>query len=180
MLSKLNKYQQTVIFWGIICFVGFFLSQILPFFSESKPLLGDLRVSLYGWLVLTIIALYFQVVWMWYDNVASIGSQVSWIVVAIGGWVLTYFKLYGYILVEIKATTMWLILCAIAMLFTAFFNKNNVSYYLLTIAYVAAGALIEFTSLPFEMVIVGVLFLVIGILDAALEYSSWRKGLAEV
>jgi hypothetical protein len=180
MLSRLNKYQQTVIFWGIICLVGFTFSQFLPFFSEFNPALGDLRASLIGWLILIAIALYFQVVWMWYDNVASIGSQVIWIVVSIGGWVLTYFKLYGYILVEIKATTMWLILCAIAMLFTAFFNKNNVSYYLLTIAYVAAGALIEFTSLPFEMVIVGVLFLVIGILDAALEYSSWRKGLAEV
>jgi hypothetical protein len=180
MLSKLNKYQQTVIFWGIICFVGFFFSQFLPFFSELNPVLGDLRISLFGWLILIAIALYFQITWMWYDNLATIGSHAAWIIVSIGGWILTYFKLYGYILVEIKATTMWLILCAIAMLFTAFFNKNNLSYYFLTLVYIVFGAIIEFTSLPFEMVIVGIIFLLVGILDAALEHSPWRKGLAEV
>jgi hypothetical protein len=177
--SKINNYQKTVILWGIVSFVGFIFSQILPFMSEINPILGDLRLSLFGWLIITATALFFQVKWMWYNNIASVCSQVTWIIIGIGGWVLTYFKLYGYILLEYKATSLWLALCAIGMVFTAWFYKNNLSYYLLAILYILFAGIIEFSKIPFELFVTGFIFLGLGFLDAYLEHSKWRKDFAE-
>ena len=176
---SLSKYQKTVLLWGFVCFTGFLLSQILPFMSEINPILGDLRLSLFGWLIITAIALFFQVKWMWYNNFYSIGSQITWIIIGIAGWVLTYFKLYGYILLEYKATSLWLALCAIGMVFTAWFYRNNFSYYILAILYVLFATIIEFSKIPFELIVTGIIFLGLGIVDAWLENSVYRKDLAE-
>jgi hypothetical protein len=176
---SLSKYQKTVLLWGVVIFIGFILSQILPFMSEINPILGDLRLSLFGWLILTALALFFQVKWMWYNNLSSVGSQITWILIGIGGWVLTYFKLYGYILLEYKATSFWLALCAIGMLFTAWFYRNNLSYYILAILYILFAAIIEFSKILFELIVTGLIFLGLGIADAWLEKSVYRKDLAE-
>jgi len=66
------------------------------------------------------------------------------------------------------------------MLFTALVNKNNLSYYLLAFLYLVSGLFIQATTLPFELIIVGTIFLVLGFVDAYLEYSPWRKNLAEI
>jgi len=93
MFKKFNNYQKVVILWGVVCFLGFFSSQIFPFFTEINSIFGDMRLSLFGWLILTAIALFYQAKLMWYSNFASIASQVIWAIVGIGGWVFTYFKL---------------------------------------------------------------------------------------
>jgi len=179
-MKKLNNYQKTVILWGIICFIGFVGSQFVPFLGEINSLFLDLRFSLVLWLFLTAIGLFFQIYWMWYNDISSIGSQISWIVICLGGWALTYFKLYGYILVDLKSTSMWLGLCAIGMILTAIFYRNNFSYYLLAILYFLSVMLVQFTQLPFELVITGLIFLILGFVDAYLEHSIWRKNLAEL
>jgi hypothetical protein len=93
MVFKLSKYQKTVALWGVICFIGFIASQFSPFLGEFNSLFFDLRFSLFYWLILTSVGLYFQAIWMWYPGISSVGSQISWIAVCLGGWVLTYFKL---------------------------------------------------------------------------------------
>lgn len=179
-MLKFNNYQKTVILWGLICFFGFIGSQFGPFLGEVNSIFLDLRFSLILWLVLTAIGLFFQVYWMWYNNISSIGSQITWIFIGIVGWVLTYFKLYGYILSDLKSTSMWLGFSSIGMVLTAIFYRNNFSYYLLALGYFAFGLLIQYTKMPFELVITGIIFLGLGILDAYLEHSKWRKGLAEI
>jgi len=180
MLKNLNNYQIVVILWGAICFLGFASSQFFPFLIEINSIFGDSRFSLFGWLILTAIGLFYQAKLMWYPNFASIASQVIWGMVGIGGWIFTYFKLYGYFQSQIKPDSGWLFLCAVAMIFTAIVNKNNLSYYFLASLYLIFGVLIQMTKLPFELVIVGTIFLILGITDAYLEHSPWRKGLAEV
>jgi hypothetical protein len=65
------------------------------------------------------------------------------------------------------------------MLFTAWFYRNNFSYYILAILYILFAAIIEFSKIPFELIVTGLIFLGLGIADAWLEKSFYRKDLAE-
>lgn len=170
---KLNNYQKILITWGVLLAIGYFL---------SWPLLSNQLGLLILWAVISCIGLGVQV-WLGYaTNVKTELIQLSWVAVVVFGITLTYLELkYGLKLGLHGMTSGWFFLSSSAMLFTAILYRFNLSYIILFILYAIVGLVIAFGgfNLQIELYISGVGFLILCLIDTALEKTKLRSTLSD-
>ncbi len=170
---KLNNYQKILITWGILLAIGYVL---------SWSLLSNQMALLILWTFIGSVGLGTQV-WLGFaKDIKSILIQLSWVAVVVFGILLTYLELrYGIKLGLHGMVSGWFFMCSTAMLFTAILYRFNLSYILLCVLYAIVGILIAFGgfNLQIELYISAIAFLVLCILDSALDKTKLRSSLAE-
>lgn len=170
---KLNNYQKILITWGVLLFIGYML---------SWSLLSNQLALLVLWTIIGSIGLGVQV-WLGFaTEIKTIFIQLAWIAVVVFGIILTYLELrYGLKLGLHGMTSGWFFICSSAMLFTAVLYRFNLSYILLCVLYAIVGLIIAFGgfNLQIELYISAIAFLIICLIDTALEKSKLRSGLSE-
>lgn len=170
---KLNNYQKILTTWGVLLAVGYGLSWTL-----MSNQLGLLIL----WIAIGSIGLGVQV-WLGFGtDIKTILIQLSWVLVVVLGIILTYLELrYGIKLGLHGMTSGWFFMCSTAMLFTAILYRFNLSYIGLCVLYAIVGLLIALGgfSLQLELYISAVAFLVLCLIDSALEKTKLRASLSE-
>jgi len=171
---KLNNYQKILTTWGILLAIGYFLS-----WSILSNQLGLLIL----WTFVGSIGLGVQV-WLGFaTDIKTILIQLSWVAVVVFGIILTYIELrYGLKLGLNGMTSGWFFMCSTVMLFTSILYRLNFSYIILCVLYAIVGLVIAFGgfSLQLELYISAVAFLVLCLIDSALEKTKLRSTLSEV
>lgn len=170
---KLNNYQKILITWGVLLFIGYML---------SWSLLSNQLALLVLWTIIGSIGLGVQVWLGFVTEIKTIFIQLAWIAVVVFGIILTYLELrYGLKLGLHGMTSGWFFICSSAMLFTAVLYRFNLSYILLCVLYAIVGLIIAFGgfNLQIELYISAIAFLIICLIDTALEKSKLRSGLSE-
>lgn len=166
---KLNNYQKVILTWGVLVLLGHILSKI---FYENK------LVLLVVWTVILSTALFVQVALMWTEKQRDYITHCLWLLVGIIGSFLTYVILMRNVFDWILVSSMWFFLCAVSMILTAYFQRNQ-SYILLAIFYLLTALMFQFLIGKDEIILSGIMFLFLSIIDSMLEYSSLRYGIAE-
>ena len=161
---KLNNYQKVILSWGSLVFLG----HIITYYATSTTIL------LVSWTVVIAIAVFVQVMLMWYEKKVGILTHLTWLFVVITGSVLTYMIYFGRIYASIQMTAMWFLVCTVGMLITAYLQKNS-SYVLLAVFYLMTAVMFQFLIGHDDIILSGVMFLFLSILDTVLEYSPLRN-----
>lgn len=170
---KFSNYQKIMFAWGLVVFVAYICSNI----ALSAPTLV-FNIWLFG----IIIGLGVQLLLGFGKDFKTLLLQALWILIVLAAAVLTYIEYIGVVKVGIAGMMSgWFFMCAGGMFITSLIYKFNVSYLILTGLYGIIGLYLAYSTMviPQKINVSAVAFLVLFIVDAALEYSSWRKNLAD-
>ncbi len=165
---KINRYQIVVLSWGVLIFLGYFITTKL----------NDINQMAYLWGLLISLGCFIQVKFMWFKSMNIQLIHTTWFLHGFVAGVLTYLALTGKITTDINIHVFWLGLTALGMFTTAFLMKNS-SYIIMGVLYLIPTAFFQIQGyVANDMVIVGAVFLTLGIVDGLMEYSPMRKRLA--
>jgi hypothetical protein len=166
---KINRYQIVVVYWGLAMFAGY---AAMHFFAK------DLAAVLVIWTFAMASALFVQSYLLWNESFRDRAINLVWLAVCLVGAVLTYVVFFKYLPWNLTINALWFGICALGMAGTALLQKAKLSYFLLAVIYAVIAIYFQFINIADDLLLAGVFFFLLGILDAALEYTQLRKGLA--
>lgn len=168
-----NRYQKIMIIWAILLAFGYLASNI----ALAAP-----TVLLEIWLVVFVIGLGAQLILGWPRDPRAIIVQILWFgLIIIGGW-LTYLEYStGLVLGVHGMISGWFFMVAAGMLITAGIYRFNISYLILFVLYAIVGLILAYSGLKIgpELIISAIAFFVFLIVDAGMEWSVWRRHIAD-
>ena len=169
--KKLNNYQIILFTWAATLSLGYFISvitfkNIVPFFTI--------------WAILITIALVVQLKLGGFGDKKIKLIQALWLlVIVLPGFVFNYFEYQGLAPLIGNGFAGWPATCAVAMVIIAVIYKFNLSYFLLAGLYAFLALLVFMVSGTTTLLIIsGLGFGIICSIDAMLENTKLRKGLA--
>jgi len=170
-IESLNNYQKILFTWAISLSLGYFISVIT--FQNT--------VSFFAiWAVLITIALVVQLKLGGFgDNKIKLIQALWLLVIVLPGFVFNYFEYKGLAPVIGNGFVGWPATCAVAMVIIAVIYKFNLSYLLLAGLYSLLALVVYMMSGTNTLLIIsGLGFGIICSIDALLENTKLRKGLA--
>ena len=169
--KKLNNYQIILFTWAATLSLGYFISvitfkNIVPFFTI--------------WAILITIALVVQLKLGGFGDKKIKLIQALWLlVIVLPGFVFNYFEYQGLAPLIGNGFAGWPATCAVAMVIIAVIYKFNLSYFLLAGLYAFLALLVFLVSGTTTLLIIsGLGFGIICSIDALLENTKLRKGIA--
>jgi len=169
--KKLNNYQKILFTWAGALLIGYFVSVIT--FQNTMVFFAI-------WAILITTALVAQLKMGGFgDNKAKLIQALWLLVIILPGFVFNYFEYKGLVPVIGNGFAGWPATCAVAMLIIAVIYKFNLSYFLLAGLYALFALVVYMISGTNTLLIIsGLGFGIICSIDALLENTKLRKGLA--
>lgn len=169
--KNLNNYQKILFTWAITLSLGYFVSVIT--FQNTVAFFAI-------WAVLITIALVVQLKLGGFgDNKTKLIQALWLLVIVLPGFVFNYFEYKGLAPVIGNGFAGWPATCAVAMVIIAVIYKFNLSYFLLAGLYAFLALVVYMVSGTDTLLIIsGLGFGIICSIDALLENTKLRKGLA--
>lgn len=168
-----NRYQKIMIIWAVLLAFGYLASSI----ALAAP---SILVEI--WLFVFIIGLGAQIILGFPKDAKAIFLQIVWFgLILVGAW-LTYLEYSNGIKLGIHGMTSgWFFMVAGGMLATAAIYRFNISYLILFALYTVIGLILAYGgfTIPTELIISAIAFFFFFIIDAGLEWSVWRRHLAD-
>ncbi len=168
-----NKYQKIMFIWAVLLAFGYLVSNI----ALAAP-----SVLVEIWLFVLIIGLGAQLILGFPRDAKAIFLQIVWFgLIIIGTW-LTYLEYSGGIKIGIHGMVSgWFFMVAGGMLVTAAIYRFNISYLILVALYSIMGLILAFGgfNIVTELIVSAIAFFLFVMIDAALEWSVWRRHLAD-
>ncbi len=168
-----NKYQKIMLIWAILLAFGYLASNIA---LAAPTILAEI------WLFVFVIGLGAQIIMGVPRDAKAIFLQIFWFgLIIIGGW-LTYLEYSSGIKIGIHGMTSgWFFMVAGGMLITSAAYRFNISYLILVALYSILGLILAFGgfNITTELIISAIAFFFFIMIDAALEWSVWRRHLAD-
>lgn len=168
-----NQYQKIMLIWAVLLAFGYLASNI----ALAAP-----SVLVEIWLFVFIIGLGAQIILGFPKDAKAIFLQILWFgLIFIGGW-LTYLEYSSGIKIGIHGMISgWFFMVSGGMLITAGIYRFNISYLILFALYALVGLILAYSgfTVPTELIISAIAFFFFIIVDAALEWSVWRRHLAD-
>jgi len=170
-IKSLNNYQKILFTWAITLSLGYFISVIT--FQNTVAFFAI-------WAVLITIALVVQLKLGGFGDNKTKLIQALWVlVIVLPGFVFNYFEYKGLVPAIGNGFAGWPATCAVAMLIIAVIYKFNLSYFLLAGLYSLLALVVYMMSGTNTLLIIsGLGFGIICSIDALLENTKLRKGLA--
>lgn len=168
-----NRYQKIMFVWAILLAFGYLASNIA---LAAPTMLAEI------WLLVLIVGLGAQIVLGFPKDAKAIFLQIVWFgLILVGTW-LTYLEYSSGIKIGIHGMVSgWFFMVAAGMLITSAIYRFNLSYLVLVALYSIVGLILAYSgfTVPTELIISAVAFFFFCIIDAGLEWSVWRRHLAD-
>ncbi len=168
-----NRYQKIMFIWAILLAFGYLASNVA---LAAPTMLVEI------WLFVLIIGLGAQLILGFPKDAKAIFLQIVWFgLILVGTW-LTYLEYSSGIKIGIHGMVSgWFFMIAGGMFITSAIYRFNLSYLILCALYSVIGLILAFGgfTIPTELIISAIVFFLFNIVDAALEWSVWRRQLAD-
>lgn len=168
-----NRYQKIMFIWAILLAFGYLASNVA---LAAPTMLVEI------WLFVLIIGLGAQLILGFPKDAKAIFLQIVWFgLILVGTW-LTYLEYSSGIKIGIHGMVSgWFFMIAGGMFITSAIYRFNLSYLILCALYAVIGLILAFGgfTIPTELIISAIVFFLFNIVDAALEWSVWRRQLAD-
>lgn len=168
-----NHYQKIMFVWAILLAFGYLASNIA---LAAPTMLAEI------WLLVLIVGLGAQIILGFPKDAKAIFLQIVWFgLILVGTW-LTYLEYSSGIKIGIHGMVSgWFFMVAAGMLITSAIYRFNLSYLVLVTLYSIVGLILAYSgfTVPTELILSAVAFFFFCIIDAGLEWSVWRRHLAD-
>lgn len=168
-----NRYQKIMFVWAILLAFGYLASNIA---LAAPTMLAEI------WLLVLIVGLGAQIILGFPKDAKAIFLQIVWFgLILVGTW-LTYLEYSSGIKIGIHGMVSgWFFMVAAGMLITSAIYRFNLSYLVLVTLYSIVGLILAYSgfTVPTELILSAVAFFFFCIIDAGLEWSVWRRHLAD-
>jgi hypothetical protein len=168
-----NRYQKIQIIWAFLILFGYLASYV----ALAAP-----QMLLEIWLFVFIVGLGAQLILGFPRDPKAMIIQILWFgIILIGGW-LTYLEFTTGLVIGVHGMVSgWFFMIAGGMFITSAIYRFNISYLILVGLYGLVGLLLAYGGfrLPAEIVISAIAFFTFFIVDAGMEWSGWRRHIAD-